>query len=519
MKFCCVAGLVLMGMVGRAGEAPAPLPPPKPIESRLGINLAGLGDLNTEYPFLDVFKLARPWISQRQGEAWGKGPALDLDPEGWPRRLEPDCWVDTALLTFGHAPKGRYVCLYDGVGELEFWGGKIRSVAPAPGRVVVEMDGTHEGIFLRLKRTNPERPVRNIRFLLPGHEFTHAREVFHPAFLARWAGFNTIRFMDWMDTNDSEQKTWADRPTPGTYTYGLKGAPVEVMVDLCNRMGANPWFCLPHQASDTYVRRFAELVKTNLNPELKIHIEYSNEVWNSMFAQHGHAEAQAKVRNLGAPDRPWEGAANYYARRSVEIFRLWEDVFDGRERLVRVIAWQAASGDYWTDKMVLAHADTWKSADALAIAPYVSFLVGPESKPPVDEVAKWTVAQVLDHAEQQALPECLGWMRTQARVAAKYRLRLLAYEAGQHLVGVGGGENNDAVTQLFIEANRHPRMGTIYRRYLDAWRDAGGDLACLFSSVAKPSKWGSWGLLEFGDDTGSPKFDAVREWNRRNWRR
>jgi hypothetical protein len=107
-------------------------------------------------------------------------------------------------------------------------------------------------------------------------------------------------------------------------------------------------------------------------------------------------------------------------------------------------------------------------------------------------------------------------MRTQKAVADKYRLKLLCYEAGQHLVGVGGGENNEALTRLFIAANHHPRMGAIYTRYMDAWRELGGDLMAIFSSIAASSKWGSWGLLEGADETISPKFDAVTAWNRRN---
>jgi hypothetical protein len=81
---------------------------------------------------------------------------------------------------------------------------------------------------------------------------------------------------------------------------------------------------------------------------------------------------------------------------------------------------------------------------------------------------------------------------------------------------VGGGENNEDLTKLFIAANHHPRMGGIYTRYLDAWRRLGGDLVSIFSSVAGSSKWGSWGLLEGADENTSPKFDAVVGWNREN---
>jgi hypothetical protein len=85
-------------------------------------------------------------------------------------------------------------------------------------------------------------------------------------------------------------------------------------------------------------------------------------------------------------------------------------------------------------------------------------------------------------------------MRTQKAVADKYGLKLVCYEVGQHLVGVGGGENNEDLTKLLIAANHHSRMGGIYTKYLDAWHDLDGGLMCIFSSVATSSKWGSWGL-------------------------
>jgi len=65
-----------------------------------------------------------------------------------------------------------------------------------------------------------------------------------------------------------------------------------------------------------------------------------------------------------------------------------------------------------------------------------------------------------------------------------------------------------------MEANKHPRMGRIYARYLKAWTEAGGDLLCHFSSVSRWSKWGCWGLLQFSDEPpeNSPKFMAIMEW-------
>jgi len=484
--------------------------------SRLGMNLSGIVDWNTEHPFVDVFRLSREWISQKKGEPWGKGPALEVDQHGWIKKLDPDCLAETPILTGGHAPVGEYVCLYDGEGEVDF-GANAKVVSRASGRIVVNIDGRREGTFLSIRATQPENPVRNIRVLIPGAEKTYKTEPFSTAFMNRWRGFGTLRFMDWMDTNGSKQREWADRPKVDDSTWSVKGVPVEVMVDLCNQLKAEPWFCMPHLASDDYVRQIASLVKRNLDPSLKVHVEYSNEVWNGMFEQHRYAEAQAKKLGLGPKERPWEGAAMFYGRRSVEMFRIWEEVFGNHERLVRVIAWQAAGGSYWTDNMLLAQEDTAKHCDALAIAPYISFMPSPDNQSlKSDEVAKWSMAQLMDRVETNALPECIGWMRTQKAVADKYGLKLLCYEAGQHLVGVGGGENKEDLTKLLIAANLNPRMGIIYTKYLNAWRDLGGDLICIFSSVSASSKWGSWGLLEGAEQTSSPKFDAVIQWNQKN---
>jgi hypothetical protein len=486
--------------------------------NRLGMNLSGIVDWNTEHPFTDVFRLSRQWISQKTGEPWGKGPELDLDEHGWVKRLAPNCFAETPILTGGHAPAGEYSCLYDGEGEVDF-GANSKVVSRANGKIVVNIDGHQEGTFLAIRATRPENPVRNIRVFLPGGQKSNRTERYSAAFLNRWRGFSTLRFMDWMDTNGSKQREWADRPKVEDATWSVKGVPVEVMVDLCNELKANAWFCMPHLASDDYVRQFAAMVKRNLDPSLKVYLEYSNEVWNGMFEQHRYAEEQAKKLGLGPKERPWEGAAMFYGRRSVEMFRIWEEVFGNHERLVRVIAWQAAGGSYWTDNMLLAQQDTAWHSDALAIAPYISFMPSPDSKSlKAEEVAKWSLDQLLDRVETNALPECIGWMRTQKAVADKYGLKLVCYEAGQHLVGVGGGENNEALTKLFISANHHPRMGAIYEKYLEAWCGLGGDLMCMFSSVAASSKWGSWGLLEGADETSSPKSDAVIKWNQRNSR-
>ncbi|MCU0872974.1 MAG: hypothetical protein MUE50_11600, partial [Pirellulaceae bacterium] len=314
-------------------SASAAVPPAQP---RLGMNLNGPADWNTELPFVDVFRLSRSWISQRQGAAWGQGPPLALDEHGWVTRLEPNCWAETPLCTVeaGHYPSGRYTVLYDGQGRLEFVHA-ARVVSREPGRMVIDVDASKGGFFLQLHQTNPADYVRNIRVIMPSFEQTYAQSPFHPVFLQRWQGVACLRFMDWMHTNGSKLSRWADRPTPDDATFTEQGVALEVMIDLANRLDADPWFCMPHLADDDFVRRFAELVQQRLEPERKVYVEYSNEIWNGQFEQSRWAGQQGQ--QLGFADKPWEAGWRFTAYRSVQIFRIWEQVFGGTGRLVRVL--------------------------------------------------------------------------------------------------------------------------------------------------------------------------------------
>ena len=75
----------------------------------------------------------------------------------------------------------------------------------------------------------------------------------------------------------------------------------------------------------------------------------------------------------------------------------------------------------------------------------------------------------------------------------------MAYESGQHLVGYAGAENNEKLMKLFHDANRHPKMKELYLEDLKNWQEVGGSTFCVFSSVGKYTKWGSWGVMEWSD--------------------
>jgi hypothetical protein len=376
--------------------------------------------------------------------------------------------------------------------------------------LLVRVDPAKGTIFFRLTATDPNNHVRNIRVIAPGFAGTYRDNPWHPAFLQRWRGVACLRFMDFMLTNNSTISSWSGRPRPEDATFSEKGVPLELMIDLANRLHADAWFCMPHAADDDYVRNFARMVKERLDPKLRAYVEYSNEVWNGGFKQQAYAAEQGK--KLGFSNLTWQAALRYTAHRSMQIFRIWEEVFGGRQRFVRVLPSQAAN--LGVSEQVASFETAYRHADVLAIAPYLTFNITSKGPPSAAEVAGWSVDQVIGHLEKRSLPQSVKWIQDSKKVADRFGLKLVAYEGGQHMVGIGDAQNNPALTKLLIEANASPRLGEVYRRYLEAWQKSGGGLFCHFSSVETWSKYGSWGLLQYADDdpAASPKFKAVMRW-------
>ncbi len=474
-----------------------------------GINLSGVTDYVSEAPFIDVIKRSRVWTQNFDGKPWGEGAPVVVDDQGWPRHLQQNQRATTLITPSGRVyPGKRYDCSWDGRGKLEMAGGaKIAKRRSNSARVSLRNESEW---ILSIVDTHPNDPLRNLSCIEPQYSDQRG-EIFRPEFVDRWAAFGTIRFMDWMHTNNSKETSWDERPRVDDATWSRKGVPVEIIAALANRQNANAWINIPHLADDNYVYEFAKVLKRELKPGLKIYVELSNEVWNYRFEQSTWAHEQgAKVlgEQNGLATR-----AFHYGRRSGEIFDIFADVFqDDRERLVNVLAGQAVNTHFL--KLSLLANKVWRKTHAIAIAPYVSLNVSSQSTPSHATVKSWSTDQVFSHIEKVALPEAVESMKANKKLANEFGLRLIAYEGGQHLVGVGEPVNDAALTEQLIAANRDPRMGDVYRRYLEQWDSVSGDLMVLFASMQVPGKWGSWGLIEteFQPVSKAHKLKATLDW-------
>lgn len=470
---------------------------------RLGLNLSGMSYWATEQVFSNLAHNAARWRVQIEGApfTWDT-PLPPMTSEGYPKEVPKGAVLDSFLIFTEHR-RNLPVELsvhYDGKGRIGYVGG-AELEARAPGRDDVRNLRKSDPFTARILETDPADPIRNIRV----HERGKMPESnFREPFLKRLEGMAALRFMDWMGTNNSAVRTWKDRPRVGQFGRSDLGVPLEYMIELCNLVKIDPWFNMPHLADDDYVRRFALAVKDDLDPDLKVNVEYSNEVWNMIFGQADYAGKQGLA--LGFSDNGYEAQLRYYAHRTSEILAIWEDVFGTqKERIVGIYAAQSVND--WTSTTILSWKSVKEHADVLAIAPYFGGGLGSPER--AEEVSTWSLDRLFLELEREIATENRRAILSQAVVAGEYGVKLYAYEGGQHLVGHGGAENNEKLADLFIAANRDPRMGELYLRHLKTWWASGGDLYAVFSSMGEPSKWGSWGLLEI-EGASHPKWQAIQ---------
>ncbi len=512
--------------------------------SNLGTNLNGIADWSTELPFLDAFKSSRPWITQCvSGETGCSGSwdteeydKLDLDEQGWVKSLPapeaPPEYTRVATLLFTgmkNYPAGKYVVLYDGEGTIEYkFDATKDEVASKPGRDVINVTPSGASIYLIITSTDPNQTgnyIRNIRVVEAKYEDTYESEVFNPEFINKIKKFQAIRFMDWMETNHSKQGEWANRPKvdDASYAYG-KGVPVEIMVKLANRIGADPWFNMPHQATDDYITNFAQIVKDTLDPNLTVYVELSNEVWNWQFQQAQYALAQGQAR--WGKDKG-DAYMQWYGMRTAQMSDIWKTVFGSdSNNVVSVMAthtvWLGLENAVLDCPLWVAEGNTpcyQHSIDAFAIAGYFNGSLNAEENE--STIESWLnepdggVSKAFKQIKSggllptdedyESLTDTYKLFKYHQQVADKRKLQLVAYEGGQHLVN----SDNEKLTEFFIELNRHPEMYKIYTQLLNEWKNQGGGLFMHFSDIKKPTKWGSWGALEHVYQKSSPKYDAL----------
>jgi hypothetical protein len=514
----------------------------------LAMGLSGIVDWTNQHPFIDVMKTARPWIGHTS-DAWGAFPTQalrdggHLDDRGWPTSLPEGAQALEAFVLTDQPEaathlSGRYLLRYEGRGVLRVTG-RADNVRYNYDTREIRFDySPGDGpVALRLTETDAGNPLRDITIVHEDHLALHeAGAIFNPLWIDRIADLRLVRFMDWQFTNGSEQTTWDARPTPRDATYGWRGAPVEVMAALANRIGADPWVNMPHAADDAYMRQFAAYMRDHLDPGLKVHVEYSNEVWNFIFPQAIWArEAALALWGEDAGDDAW---MQFAGMRAAQMADIWRAVFADTPERLSVVAgvhsgWPGLEEPMLTAPLAVAggqiDAAPASRFDAYAVTGYFGHDLGGEdmaatiegwitasravARARASETGADPEAAVAAHGYDLAFDLAAEALRQgsfgelvseifpyHAEVAARHGLDLVMYEGGTHVVGHGAVTENAALTDFFTAFNYSPQMGTLYEELLAGWRAAGGTFFNAFVDVASASKWGSWGALRHLDD-------------------
>ncbi len=524
----------------------------------LGMGLLGGRDWSPEQPFLDVMKSAREWIGHQPGQWGGQDhaglqAAGVLDAEGWPTRIPGGLdSIGTVLLTDmpvgARDLAGRYLVTWEGKGSLSL-GGLARNPRADQGGMVFDYMPGPGLVDLRITATDPADPLRRIRVVRADRaELLASGEIFNPDFLARLQGVRLLRFMDWLQTNDSPLVSPAERPRPEDYTWTRRGVPIEIVVALANRLEADPWITVPHMASDALVRDWAQVVARGLAPGRVAWVEYSNEVWNWQFGQARWADEQGrKIWGEGA----WLA---FYAQRSAEVMAIWSQEIGAKERLVRVLStqtgWPGLEAHIMTPSQ--PRAGGWpapaESFDAWAVTGYFSGALGHEDR--METVKGWIFSSKLaarEHAEglglkgraldawaakygldgaidlavrelrdgsvsgrpDDTLAHLTGTLLPyHAEIARKNGLRLVMYEGGSHVAGIGRAADNTELTEFFTALSYSDGMAMLYGELLTSWMSLSDAPFTHYGFIATPGRHGSWGALRSLSDD-NPRWRAL----------
>jgi len=515
-------------------SAPSMAAPYSNLLSPLGINTNEATDMDSSVPFVDLFRLAIPF---EQARPWLTKGRISYDKDGWPKNLNGGRAGTRFINNFQQQsiPHGNYTVLYKGEGIIEY-GGNVRVIHHSPGRDIITIRGNEKGSItatLTIIKSNPRNYIRDIQVIMPGgickknpfrHIFkrkncgdngpylsfaAHAKEIiFNPDYLYFMKDFRVIRMMNMSGVTRNNRVHWEKRPQVSQATWGGKegtrGVPLEIMVKLANLVGTDIWFTLPHRANDNYIRQYANYVSKNLNPKLKAYVEYTNEAWNGVFSQMHHIQ-QMGFR-LGLDKNKQYAGYKFYSKRSVEIFKIWESVFGGRDRLVRVMG--GMSTNVPLTHLMLGFEDAYKHTDALAIAPYFFATQAELNRvKSVDDVFRL----LLSYRNKYSVPNILKVVRRQAEAVKKYGVDLVAYEGGQHLVAYQTHNSDQGPNAFLIQANKDDRMSRLYYDFLKGWKKAGGKLFVAFSAPRSYNWIGSWGIKEFITQKvkDAPKYRAL----------
>lgn len=511
----------------------------------IGVNIEAPMDWMRTWILIDVMKTARPF--GKPDGPWGPREYLPLEPDGYPaagpfaslvmsEQVGAGGWY--TFICSGQAARISGVATRLAVRDLAYDAAANRTTAMIQ---IPDAGGT-----IRWEPA-PGHRLTNLQLLRPGYTEQQNREqIWTTEFLRAIEPFGTIRAMDLVCSNESKVTSWDTRARLSDSTYHKtlgKGLPVELLIDLANRTGKPVWYCVPGGADEGYVRELAKVLKRDLLPTSVMYVEYSNEVWNTMFHQTKYNAEQAKVDPETAGLADWRRPHARVAKMIALVAKELEYPADPRFR--PILGTQLSNFDGVTqpqlDFLNASRGGVARNVWAIAVAPYYNdggaefnrakrgVTVEKYFEPVEQDPRGWLYWRVARTGE---------WVKKHVAAGKANNVLVICYEGGMDLgqfetqypnpddprnfVTAADGTRTpvawskvmswvNPTLEAKIALQRDPRMYDVTRTYLELMRKAGMAEVVYFTLCGRDTRFGFFGLTDDIRDLEHPKFRAARD--------
>lgn len=383
----------------------------------------------------------------------------------------------------------------------------------------------HGLVFLSFKNTriSPKAMnnsgISNLKVMRPGYELD-TKKTFSDEYIAlcKAADFACYRYYNVQNIWNGEptypaKTTWENRKTP------LDAAQVnmqqlnnkrdgwcwEYIVELSNILNKDIWINIHMSCDSNYVAELANFLLDNLNENINIYIENSNEVWSPTQATHGpYNKAEADYYGITFDQN--------YARRTVELSNWFGNVFGSgaiNNRVRVILAGQHAYNgrsdihlNYINDNIGEPKEYIYATSTALYFQ---------TDSPSSNDLNTINDGMIADISNQVASVQSSTYRLNHINKAKDWGLvgGCTSYEGGPHVPSGGGLDNLDNL----INSHRTEEMGNVLKyNYQEGWDNIGGGLAMHFTLSSSYNRYGCWGLT---DDYTKPdrnyKMQAIRD--------
>ena len=527
-------------------------PSDDPTKNHMGINIGSSLDWETNRIFADVMKTSREWSDT----SWSSSlPASALDANGWPMQ-------DASIAVWAGIDnmQGTYALSFNGQATVTAsWGSATitnQVYDPSTNLTTAKLVYNSTGqsalllIFTNTKRTAASATnsgVNDVALMRPktvGGTVPYTTEVFTAPFLAALSEFTVMRTMDFTATNGNESVNWSDRTRPinASQAVGNPAAPAggwqghgaawEYAILLANQTGKDLWINVPLNATDDFITKLAQLTKygsdgttpytstqaspvwPGLDPNLRLYVEFSNEVWNTAGAFQGnenHDEAVAEVTAGGSPlnfdgeTNDWFWAWRRPAKRIVEISKIFRTVWGDSAMMSHVrpvLMSQLGYADGPLLQEMLLMVNYYDNPNYVSSPHPPSYYVygvgGSGYYNPSDES---TVDAIFSTMASGLVPALQG----DANWALAFGLKRIAYEGGPSFDKTGDATKDANLASAWSD----PRMTQVIVDEHNAWSQNAGDLLVYFSLSGDFQ----WGFMSDVLMPTSPKMDGINTLN------